>query len=113
MTHNSPGMRAQQQLRAQQNRAQRVERLQKQGAQLAKRSEEQARNTQRAFKKQRARRSAAEEQIKAAQAWEGHAVPDAQRQLTESVAAGWYADPWKQARVRWWDGQQWTTHTSQ
>ena len=25
--------------------------------------------------------------------------------------AGWYADPWRQARLRWWDGKQWTGHT--
>jgi ATP-dependent DNA helicase PIF1 len=25
-----------------------------------------------------------------------------------AVAAGWYADPWRQAHLRWWDGAQWT-----
>ncbi len=25
-----------------------------------------------------------------------------------TVPAGWYADPWRQARLRWWDGAQWT-----
>jgi ATP-dependent DNA helicase PIF1 len=25
-----------------------------------------------------------------------------------TVPAGWYADPWQQARLRWWDGAQWT-----
>jgi Protein of unknown function (DUF2510) len=24
---------------------------------------------------------------------------------------GWYPDPWRQARVRWWDGRRWTEHT--
>jgi hypothetical protein len=26
--------------------------------------------------------------------------------------AGWYADPWRTARLRWWSGTQWTGHTS-
>jgi DNA polymerase-3 subunit epsilon len=26
--------------------------------------------------------------------------------------AGWYDDPWSQAPWRWWDGQQWTGHTT-
>jgi len=26
--------------------------------------------------------------------------------------AGWYADPSGQARLRWWDGSNWTDHTS-
>jgi len=25
-------------------------------------------------------------------------------------APGWYPDPWGQARIRWWDGQAWTSH---
>jgi membrane protease YdiL (CAAX protease family) len=25
-------------------------------------------------------------------------------------APGWYADPWKQSPLRWWDGRQWTPH---
>lgn len=25
-----------------------------------------------------------------------------------AVPAGWYADPWQQAHLRWWDGAQWT-----
>lgn len=30
-----------------------------------------------------------------------------------SVApAGWHPDPWGQAPLRWWDGSQWTGHTS-
>ena len=28
-----------------------------------------------------------------------------------AVAAGWYADPWAQAPLRWWDGNAWTGHT--
>ena len=27
------------------------------------------------------------------------------------AAAGWYADPWAQALLRWWDGAEWTSHT--
>jgi hypothetical protein len=25
---------------------------------------------------------------------------------------GWYTDPWEQAALRYWDGQQWTWHTT-
>ncbi|WP_078324147.1 exonuclease domain-containing protein, partial [Mycobacteroides salmoniphilum] len=28
-----------------------------------------------------------------------------------TVACGWYADPWRQAPLRWWDGTQWTAWT--
>ncbi len=28
------------------------------------------------------------------------------------TAPGWYADPQGQARLRWWDGSTWTSHTS-
>lgn len=28
-----------------------------------------------------------------------------------TVGAGWYADPWGQAPLRWWDGAQWTSWT--
>lgn len=31
--------------------------------------------------------------------------------MGESGAAGWYADPWAQALLRWWDGTEWTSHT--
>lgn len=27
------------------------------------------------------------------------------------AAAGWYADPWRRAPLRWWDGSQWTAWT--
>jgi hypothetical protein len=26
--------------------------------------------------------------------------------------AAWYADPWRQARWRWWDGTRWTGHVA-
>jgi hypothetical protein len=29
-----------------------------------------------------------------------------------TVEPGWYADPWRTARLRWWNGTQWTGHTS-
>ncbi len=25
---------------------------------------------------------------------------------------GWYGDPWRQARLRYWDGTAWTGHTA-
>jgi Protein of unknown function (DUF2510) len=25
---------------------------------------------------------------------------------------GWYADPWKKARLRYWDGSKWTGYNS-
>jgi hypothetical protein len=28
------------------------------------------------------------------------------------TAPGWHPDPWQQAPLRWWDGTQWTPHTS-
>jgi DNA polymerase III subunit epsilon len=28
------------------------------------------------------------------------------------IAAGWYEDPWNQADLRWWDGQQWSGRTA-
>jgi hypothetical protein len=31
---------------------------------------------------------------------------------TSSPPAGWYADPWNVDPLRWWDGHQWTGHTS-
>jgi hypothetical protein len=36
-------------------------------------------------------------------------VPSATPQVpVATVNAGWYADPWKLANLRWWDGTQWT-----
>jgi protease PrsW len=29
-----------------------------------------------------------------------------------ALATGWYADPWRVAPWRWWDGAAWTAHTS-
>jgi hypothetical protein len=29
-----------------------------------------------------------------------------------STPPGWYPDPWRVARVRWWDGYSWTSYTS-
>ena len=26
--------------------------------------------------------------------------------------SGWHPDPWGQASLRWWDGEQWTAHVS-
>ncbi len=31
---------------------------------------------------------------------------------TQTTAPDWYADPWGQARVRYWDGTAWTGHTA-
>lgn len=28
------------------------------------------------------------------------------------AGAGWYADPWENAALRWWDGSDWTEHTT-
>ncbi|ORA63021.1 DUF2510 domain-containing protein [Mycobacteroides franklinii] len=30
---------------------------------------------------------------------------------TMAVACGWYADPWRQAPLRWFDGTRWTAWT--
>lgn len=30
-----------------------------------------------------------------------------------AVPPGWHDDPWKKARYRYWDGAQWTAHTSE
>jgi hypothetical protein len=35
----------------------------------------------------------------------------ATRAIAPQAAAGWYADPWQQAELRWFDGTAWTGHT--
>jgi Protein of unknown function (DUF2510) len=35
-----------------------------------------------------------------------------QGQPAANMAPGWYPDPWRLARVRWWDGYAWTAYTS-
>ncbi len=35
-------------------------------------------------------------------------APAAPEAPVATVNAGWYADPWKLATLRWWDGTQWT-----
>ncbi len=32
---------------------------------------------------------------------------------TAAAPPGWYADPWRQAAWRWWDGVSWTVYTDQ
>jgi Protein of unknown function (DUF2510) len=41
-----------------------------------------------------------------------HYVEAPANQEKEAVPAGWYPDPWRQSRLRYWDGQQWTGHTA-
>jgi uncharacterized RDD family membrane protein YckC len=45
----------------------------------------------------------------------GYAQPvySEQAQVGQTDGAGWHADPRGQARLRYWDGSQWTDHTSQ
>jgi len=50
----------------------------------------------------------------------GYGVPPAQQPQPVGVGAGaqapgagWHPDPRGEARLRWWDGSQWTEHTSQ
>lgn len=40
--------------------------------------------------------------------WDRGTVPNA----AAPAAAGWYADPWLEKRLRWWDGRAWSGHTS-
>jgi len=41
-------------------------------------------------------------------------VPDPEPAPQEDAAgiAAWYPDPWGRARLRYWDGERWTGHTS-
>ncbi len=43
----------------------------------------------------------------------GYGAPAQPAQAAQSQGAGWHPDPHGQARLRWWDGSQWTDHTSQ
>lgn len=36
--------------------------------------------------------------------------PPASTYSAPAVPQGWYADPWRAARLRWWDGTRWTWH---
>jgi hypothetical protein len=46
--------------------------------------------------------------------WQGFAfVPSEPTTAPAATAAGWYADPSGQARLRYWDGQVWTEQTQQ
>jgi Protein of unknown function (DUF2510) len=38
--------------------------------------------------------------------------PQHQAQQGGNMPPGWYPDPWRLARVRWWDGYAWTAYTS-
>jgi hypothetical protein len=45
----------------------------------------------------------------------GHPMPAEQPaypQPAPAYAPGWHPDPHGHARLRWWDGSQWTEHTS-
>jgi uncharacterized protein len=39
--------------------------------------------------------------------------PEAYDPPGENVPAGWYPDPWRQAALRWWDGNAWTGEVQQ
>ena len=42
----------------------------------------------------------------------GYGQPQAPQQSAEAGGAGWHPDPRGEARLRYWDGSQWTDHTS-
>ena len=42
----------------------------------------------------------------------GLAAPAAPVPPAAAVPAGWHPDPWRQRRLRYWDGAQWTGHTA-
>jgi hypothetical protein len=42
----------------------------------------------------------------------GPPPPQPPQQQGGAQAADWYPDPHGQARLRYWDGQRWTDHTS-
>lgn len=45
---------------------------------------------------------------------EGHVVPvaGAASVARADAAGGWHPDPYRQARLRWFDGNQWTAHVA-
>jgi hypothetical protein len=43
----------------------------------------------------------------------GPVPPPPQPKMAGAQQADWYPDPHGQARLRYWDGQRWTDHTSQ
>ena len=40
------------------------------------------------------------------------AAPQMSAPAQAAAPPGWYDDPWRQARVRYWDGTAWTGHTA-
>lgn len=36
--------------------------------------------------------------------------PPRPQPVPQQRPSGWYPDPWRQARARWWDGRRWTDH---
>jgi hypothetical protein len=38
-------------------------------------------------------------------------LPPAPPVVPAPRSPGWYPDPWRQARTRWWDGHRWTQHS--
>jgi hypothetical protein len=40
------------------------------------------------------------------------ATPSASVPAPAATPPGWYDDPWRQARLRFWDGTAWTGHTA-
>jgi hypothetical protein len=40
-------------------------------------------------------------------------TPGAATVRAAAAPAGWYDDPWRQARLRYWDGTAWTGHTAE
>jgi hypothetical protein len=81
----------------------------KPGRSNLERSQDQLQKMSRDGSRRRARSRAAEEQREVTQGSE--AASSQQGEKAGPPGEGWYADPWKQAPMRWWDGLQWTSHT--
>lgn len=44
----------------------------------------------------------------------GEQASESESQLpTTTAPAAWHPDPWRVARLRWWDGTEWTGHTAE